>query len=271
MRRIKIAGLCLVAVFAIAATAASTASAAAPEFGRCKKVTPKALSNYDSAKCIKLASEDTGTEEEKLKKGNFQWFPGFGEKTNFTSKMKSETIATLETVGGTKITCTGETSNGHYVTGGTNKLVAGITAKFTGCETSGFPCNSAGKSSGQIDTHPLGGTIGFETEVSPPSKNHIAQELHSEEGNVAEFTCAGLPVVVKGSVLHKITANAMKLTATEKFTASKGKQKPEHFAGGVAKEHILESNTNGGPFEQAGQTITTILTNEEKVEANTVL
>ncbi len=63
----------------------------------------------------------------------------------------------------------------------------------------------------------------------------------------------------------------MKLTATEKFTASKGKQKPEHFAGGVAKEHILETSTNGGTFEQSGQTITSILTNEEKVEANSVL
>jgi hypothetical protein len=271
MRRIKIAGLCLVAVFAISATAAGTASATRPEFGRCLKIAKgaeKKLNYYDSAKCIKTAGEDAGTEAEKLKKGNFEWFPGPGANNKFTSAIKPETIATLETVGGTKITCKGETSAGEYVNA---KAIGKMVAKFSGCETSGLKCNSPGKGEGLIDTHPLGGPIGYETETIPISKNHIASELHSEEGNVAEFSCAGLPVVVKGSVLHKITANAMKLTATEKFTASKGKQKPEHFAGGVAKEHTLESNTNGGPFEQAGQTITAILTNEEKIEANGVL
>jgi hypothetical protein len=267
MRRTRIVGLCLVAVFALTAIMASSASAAAPEFGRCLKVTPKALSNFDSGKCVKLASEDTGTETEKLNKGNFQWFPGV-VKNKFTTKMKEATIATLETVGGTKITCTGETSTGEY-TG--LKTIGKMVAKFTGCETSKIKCNSTGQAAGEIWTAPLGGPIGFETEVIPASKDHLANELHSEAGNVAEFECSGLKVVVKGSVLHKITANAMKLTATEKFTASKGKQKPEHFAGGVAKEHILETSTNGGPFEQSGQTITSILTNEEKVEANSVV
>lgn len=266
MRRTRIVGLCLVAVFAFTAFSVASASAAPPEFGRCLKQATKSLSNYDSGKCIKFASEDAGTEAEKLKKGNFQWFPGV-VKTKFTTKMKEATIATLETVGGTKITCTGETSTGEY-TG--LKTIGNMVAKFTGCETSKIKCESTGAGAGNINTAPLGGPIGFETEVIPPTKNHVASELHSEAGNIAEFECAGLKVVVKGSVLHKIAANAMKLTATEKFTASKGKQKPEHFAGGVAKEHILETSTNGGPFEQSGQTITSILTNEEKVEARTI-
>jgi len=269
MRRTKIVGLCLVAMFALTAVMASSASAVAPEFGRCLKVTPQKLTNYDSSKCIKFASEDAGTEAEKLKKGNYQWFPGV-VKNKFTTKMKEGTIATLETVGGTKITCTGETSTGEYILGGNNKEIGKMVAKFTNCETSGFKCESTGAGAGNINTSPLGGPIGFETEVVPPTKDHLANELHSEAGNVAEFTCVGIKVTVKGSVLHKITANSMKLTATEKFTASKGKQKPEHFAGGVAKEHILETSTNGGPFEQSGQTITSILTNEEKVEARTI-
>jgi hypothetical protein len=267
MKQIRIAGLCLAAVLAVSMVMAAGASAEAPEFGRCLKAATKSLSNYDSAKCVKTASEDLGTEEEKLKKGNYQWFPGV-VKNKFTTAIKPTTIATLETVGGTKITCTGETSTGEY-TG--LKTIGKMVAKFTGCETSKIKCNSAGKGGGEIDTAPLGGPIGFETEVIPASKDHLASELHSEAGNIAEFECGGLKVVVKGSVLHKITANAMKLTATEKFTASKGKQKPEHFAGGVAKEHILETSTNGGPFEQSGQTITGILTGEEKVEANSVL
>lgn len=267
MRRTRIVGLCLVAVFALAAVMASSASASAPEFGRCLKAATKAVSNYDSAKCVKLASEDPGTEAEKIKKGSFQWSPGV-VKNKFTTKMKSATIATLETVGGTKITCTEEISTGEY-TG--LKTIGKMVAEFSNCETNKLKCESPGAGFGKINTHPLGGPIGFETEVIPASKDHLASELHSESGNVAEFECAGLKVAVKGSVLHKITANSMKLTATEKFTASKGKQKPEHFAGGVAKEHILETSLNGGTFEQSGQTITSILTNEEKVEANSVL
>jgi hypothetical protein len=266
MKQIRVMGCSLVVASMLGALIASSALATAPEFGRCLKVTPKALSNFDSGKCIKLASEDTGTEAEKLNKGNFQWFPGV-IKNKFTTKIKEGTIATLETVGGTKITCTGETSAGEFLN---TKEVGKMVAKFTGCETSKIKCESAGAGVGNITTAPLGGPIGFETEVIPPSKNHIANELHSESGNIAEFECAGLKVVVRGSVLHKIAANSMKITATEKFTASKGKQKPEHFAGGVAKEHILETSTNGGPFEQSGQTITGIITGEEKVEASTI-
>jgi hypothetical protein len=237
-----------------------------PEFGRCLKQTKKAVSSFDSAKCTKLASEDSGTEAEKLKKGNYRWTSGV-VKAKFTTVLKSGTVATLESVGGTKITCTGETSTGEYV--GTSEI-GKLIAKFAGCESSSGKCSSSGKGAGEIDTHSLGGSIGFETEVVPPAKDHIAEQLNSESGNVVEFACGGVSVVVRGSLLHKIAANAMKLTATEKFTASKGKQKPEHFAGGVPKEHVLEVSTNGGAFEQAGWTFSETLTNEEKVEASTI-
>jgi hypothetical protein len=257
MSKVRVVGLCLVVVAALAAATASSASATAPEFGRCLKTTG---GKFKDAKCLTASKPG----EEK-----YEWFPGV-VKNKFTTAIKPSTIATLETVGGTKITCTGEASTGEFIVGGNNKEVGKMVARFTGCETNKLKCESAGAGTGNINTHPLGGPIGFETEVTPPSKDHLASELHSESGNIAEFECAGLKVVVRGSVLHKITANAMKLTATEKFTASKGKQKPEHFAGGVAKEHILETSTNGGTFEQSGQTITGILTAEEKIEASTI-
>jgi hypothetical protein len=257
--RIRIVGPMLAAV-AIVAIAASSAFATAPEFGRC--VAAKGTGKFNSSKCTVEAKT---TAEQK-----FEWLPGV-VKNKFKTKIKESTIATLETVGGTKITCTNETSTGEFVVGGNNKEVGKMIAKFNGCETSKLKCESpTAKEAGEIITSPLGGPIGFETDPKLGAKAHLADELHSEAGNIAEFACSGLTVVVKGSVLHKITANAMKLTATEKFSASKGKQKPEHFFGGTAKEHILESNKNGGAFEQAGQTITGILTGEEKIEASTV-
>jgi hypothetical protein len=254
MKQIRVMGRCLAIASLLGVLFASSASATAPEFGRCLKA---AGGKFKDGKCT-VASKPG---EEK-----FEWHPGV-IKNKFTTKITEGTIATLETVGGTKITCTGETSVGEFLN---TKEVGKMVAKFTGCETNKLKCESAGAGLGNINTAPLGGPIGFETIVEPASKDHLANELHSESGNIAEFECAGLKVVVRGSVLHKITANAMKLTATEKFTAAKGKQKPEHFAGGVAKEHILETSTNGGPFEQSGQTITGILTAEEKIEASTV-
>jgi len=255
---------------AICALGTASASATAPEFGRCLKQATKALSNFDNAKCTKLASEDAGTEAEQLKKGNYQWLSGV-VNNKFTTTMNAETIAVLETVGGTKIVCNGGTGGGEYVTGGTNKEVANVVFKFTGCEGSGGQFESPGAGAGRVNTAPLAGTIGFETITEEqPARDRLALELHAEGGgNIAELRSGGLLVAVKGSLLHKIAANAMKLTATEKFTGSKGKQKPERFAGGIPGEHILEVSS-GGPFEQASLSLTSILTNEEKVEASTI-
>jgi hypothetical protein len=271
MWRTRGIGLALAAVLAISGLGAATASAEAPEFGRCLKVTPKSLSNFDNAKCVKVASEDAGSEAEKLKKGNYQWFSGV-VNNKFTTKMNEATIVTLESVGGTKFTCRGGTGSGEYVTSGSNKDVAKVLLKFTGCEIPAGKLESPGAGEGNVNFAPLAGTIGFETITEDtPAKDHIALELHAEGGgNIAEFRCAGLPFVVRGSLLHKIAANAMKLTATEKFMAAKGKQKPEHFAGGTMGEHILEVSTGGGPFEQLGFTMAETLTNEEKIEASTV-
>src|SRR6185312_17164249 len=141
MRRIKIVGLSLIAVFALAAITAGSASATAPEFGRCLKTAEHSLSNYNSSKCVQLGSEGALSEAEELKKSVYQWAPGV-VKTKFTTKQKEATIATLETVGGTKITCKAETSKGEY-TG--LKTIGNMVAHFTGCETAGLKCNSAGK------------------------------------------------------------------------------------------------------------------------------
>jgi hypothetical protein len=254
MRR-KMMAVCLVAAFALAAVVSASASAARPEFGRC---VAQAGGKFLNSSCTKPSVPG---------KEKFEWTATI-LKTKFTSAIKPATKATLETVGGTKITCTGETATGEF-TGA--KSVGSVKPVFTGCETSGVKCNSTGKGEGIISTSALGGVLGVEkVGTKTPANDKLALELHSEAGNVAEFSCAGIPVVVKGSVLHNATANKMSLTTTEKFKATKGKQKPEHFAGGAAKEHILESNKAGGPFEQAGQSIESITTYEEKVEASTI-
>lgn len=260
MKRMKMMGLCLVAVLAFAAVASATASAAAPEFGRC---VAHVGGKFSDANCKVNALE--------VSKEKYEWTSTI-LKPNFTSKLK-EGIPTLETVGGTKVTCKTESSTGTI---NSSKSVAGVNVTFGGCETSGLKCATAGQAEGVIVTSALEGVLGIEKigivegkEVA--SKDKLALELHAPAGlKVAEFSCAGLPVVVQGSVLHPAVTNKSALTAAEKFAQSKGKQKPEHFAGGVAKEHILESSTAGGKFEQSGQSIIALATYEEKIEASSI-
>ena len=87
-----------------------------------------------------------------------------------------------------------------------------------------------------------------------------------------EFECGGIPVTVKGEVLNPLTANSMKQVATVKFIASKGKQKPEKFATDPVgtKRVLFSTKLVGGGITQAGQSLTTIQTGEEKLEISTL-
>src|SRR5260221_12680975 len=107
MRRTVFATALGMAVGIACATAADMASAATeevtPEYGRCVKVA-SGTGTYENANC----SKSGGTR-------NYRW-EGFSavKKTHFTTVSKSETTATLETVAGDTILCTGENGSGNY-------------------------------------------------------------------------------------------------------------------------------------------------------------
>jgi hypothetical protein len=261
MKRIRITGICLIVAFVMGAVAAS-ASAEAPEFGRCLKTQVGGGTKYTTAKCTVVASGE---------KEIFEWYPAFGEskpleKAGFATKLKPETIATLETIAGSKITCKGETSGGKY-TG--DKTVGGIVLKFTSCESGGGKCNSAGKGAGEITWNELDGVLGIWKTGETKVQDKAAISLKPTTGELVEFFCAGLVIKVKGSLLLPVPANAMKLSATVKLTAPKGKQKPEKFVAGP--QEVPECKFAAAPYEKCGLTIALIQTNEEKVEASTVL
>ena len=146
-----------------------------------------------------------------------------------------------------------------------------MVAKFTECTALGQKCESEGAAAGEIVTKSLGGPIGVEKLGETAVKNKLAEDLEGENAGkiAAEFKCAGLAIVVRGSVLHPIKSNKMINASVEKFTATKGKQKPEKFVG--EPKDVLESSLAGGPFEQAGQSITANVKFEEKGEANSVV
>jgi hypothetical protein len=253
MKPMRMMGLCLVAIFMMGTLAAASASAAAPEIGRCVK-TAAGAGKFTTAACT---TEKAG--------GSFEWMPG-AVKGKFTTKGG---LGVLETKNGTTVSCKTETSGGEY-TG--PKTVGGVVVKFNECESGHFKCKTVGSAEGELVTKTLEGVIGVEKKGLKPSANKIAFDLFpaGKTGFFIEFGCGPLPVRVQGSVLVPLTpTNKMAMTITLKYTAKKGKQKPEKFEG--EPKDVLESSLKNLPFEQSGQTITTVQTNEELLELNTVV
>ena len=106
MRHVRMLALCLMAAFAVGALAASSSSAALPEWGKCVKLPAiikgkeKTKGKFGNANCT-----EPGTEYEFLK--------GTAElpSTEFENNMTSEK-AKLETSFGLQVKCTGQTASG---------------------------------------------------------------------------------------------------------------------------------------------------------------
>jgi len=100
MKRIKIVGLCLTAVFAITALSAMAATSAyAGEYGVCKKTAKVGkfyVAHYIDKNCTKHATE---AEEKAGKTNKYEWESAAGEKSTTTTK-----TAVLSSAAG-KITC----------------------------------------------------------------------------------------------------------------------------------------------------------------------
>ena len=174
------------------------------------------------------------------------------------------TNAYLEGKSGTKITCTGGTATGE-VTGVTttkNNLTT-----FTGCETSGFKCNSAGQGEGVIQTNTLEGTLGALTATLPGIR--LYNEATGRGGELAAFSCASgsIAVSVKGSVIgslsggsgHSIAEGKLATSNKLAFAETKGIQKYTKFVGELTGEQ-LESKVGTGGYEDSGQFVTATLT-----------
>lgn len=229
-----------------------------PEFGRCIKVTG---GEYENAACTKTSSSAK----------HYEWYPAFSsaqplEKTSFTTAIKETTLSILETVGSLQVVCHGETSGGKY-TG--DKTIGGVVVTFTGCTTFELSCHSAGAPTGTIVTNTLEGVLGVDELGAEPSENQIGERLYPSSGTlIASFSCEGLPVTISGSLIGQVTTNLMKLTDTVKFKQSVGKQQPEHFFG--EPNTVLATSFEEKTPEQAGESLTTVQTNEERVEINSV-
>jgi hypothetical protein len=252
MSRLKLIGLCVVAVLASGSLVAASAWALPPEIGRCAS---HAGGKYTNNVCTKMAKGKTV--------GSFEWEAG-AVKNKFSG---TGGRGTLETVALAQVICKTEASHGEFTS---SKTVGNVAVSFTECESGGFKCNSVGAKEGEIATNPLAGSLVWEK-----YGKKVAIDLVPQSGELfVEFTCGPANAKVKGSVLTNVPANKSETKIEEKFTAKKGKQKPEYYYTSKTEKvkDVLLSKI-GGPgavYEQSGQTITNVQIDEEALEVNTI-
>jgi hypothetical protein len=259
MKRIRIAGLCLVVAFALGAVAATSAMATAPEYGRCLKKAKAEGKGYTSSKCT-VAAEGA--------KAKYEWVPGAG-KTKFETKGG---LGILESVNGQKVECKTESSTGEFFEGN-NKEAGNMTIKFNECISLSLACTSPGAAAGELITNDVEGLVGWENKALKKTDIELRPGKSVSSGLFIEFNCGGLVVKVKGAVLVPVKNDAMKTSEILKYVAKAGKQKPEKWEESSGKV-ILEASFKEGPYEQSGQQITSTLkelAGEQALELNAVI
>jgi len=237
-----------------------TAPLEAPEYGRCLKLAKGVKGRFSTGTCTSPATTNSYL---------YEWAPGPGPKAKFSTGIKALTAVTLESAIKEKVACAGESGTGEY-TG--PKTVGNVVLAFTGCEMNGIKCSSLAAHEGEVMSGVLRGTLGaVKTSTEGPVKDIVGTDLLpvAESGAVLELTCGLTSASVRGSVIVPVPRNAMRLTSNLVYAQSKGKQSPESFEG--EPKDILEASFSAEPFEQTGLKLTTIQTNEEKVEVNSVV
>jgi hypothetical protein len=266
---------------------ASSASAAAPEIGRCVKVAP---STEGGKKVFKgKFSDHKCTKEAKKGNGHHEWEPEPVEPKTYESPGSSET-ATLETAKGFKVECKNHKVEGEF-TGPKSETEAlglyGCTEGSEPCQTVNYEESPPSFSEGTIVALPLEGELGL---VSAGRKPVVGWAIKPKTGDtVMVFYCgtpppklpepptlppaaaaspnATLPsaalVTIEGSFITTVKPADRPLE--EWFDYNKGaagKQTPEKFEGGEA--HTLKAKILTLAGEESEEAIS-YSTSEEQI------
>ncbi len=194
MRHVRVLGPCLVAVFAIAAIAATSASAGLPEFGECYA---KAKGKYADSGCTEKAKKGTGAyewrkaaKEVESKEIAGESGPGVlkADLISCPGHMKAEKCSeTEEENSPINVECSSQWNYGD-ISGA--KTVGKITVLFEGCVIFGsVPCSNTG-TEGRIAVNTLKGTLGWINKSATPRQVGLLLEPVVKGGEFAEFVCA---------------------------------------------------------------------------------
>ncbi len=225
MTRVKVVGLCFVAVFALSAFMVSGAQAV--QMGTCVKAA-KVNKKYTGKFTNKLCTEKSVTSEGKYE------FAAIKSGTKYTGAGGE---ATLKGEKG-DITCASNEAAGENTGGKTST----VTFKFHSCVLSitHGACTSTGAAEGEIESKLLSGTLVGHGEKGPGGKEPAAGEAWvsvTATPYLAEFTCApGVPFKVEGNVAGKISP------VNVQTKAGKNGKKPKYTFTLEFKENLGEQN-----------------------------
>jgi hypothetical protein len=262
MNRIRLAGVSLLAVLATCTVTAASASAQAPEFGRCLQLTGEQAGHggYTNSACTSASSKKTGS---------FEWYPG-AAKASFTTKNKTGTKIFFEGVNHTRVTCSGESSSGEYTS---PKLEEHVVFRFTGCETMGLAVSSEGAASGEVVSNPTECELGVLAKGGSARSDEVGLTCAEEAAFMwMKWRGYGLSVewCLRGWWFFTVKSNHMESVTTLHSRQSHGVQYWEKFVEGPLEP--LEASFDGGKtWERAALRLTSIQTNEEAIEINSVV
>jgi hypothetical protein len=192
MRRIRIVGLCLVALLAVACLASTSAfGLSTPTWYQCVKASPKNTGNYKNKTC---------SEASEAGKGAYALKEGIGKGHEFKGKGGEAVLHVKTWLGDDKVICKDSKTSGKFEVPNLERDVSVSYSKCAALETR--VCASAGAKKGEIKISGLRGELGY-VEESPVS---VGLKLESEahpgpSGELAKFTCENLEATILGGVI----------------------------------------------------------------------
>jgi hypothetical protein len=189
MKRMRILGLALVAVFALVAITAGAASAK-PQWKACVKTEPKNTGNFSDKLCS-VGAPGTGKYELVAGIGKGKGFKGKGGEASLHNVIPGK--------GDIKVTCASFKDAGSVVA---PSGVAKVTSEFKKCKSLGAPCKTEGGKKEVITTKSLAGSLGYMDKAHTAVGESLTSEAEPGSGFLAEFECEGLAKVrVHGAVI----------------------------------------------------------------------
>jgi len=197
MKRMRILGLALVAVFALSAVMVSGASAAKPTWKVCAKAAKvgKTFTGKYSDKSCTTKVETGGKYELEAGIGKGKAFKGKGGKATLHNVVPGK--------GDIKVECASFKDGGSVVA---PSGVAKVTSTFSKCKSLGAPCKTEGGKKETITTNSLIGSLGYLNKAHTAAGESLTAESAPGSGYLATFECEGLAKVrVHGAVIGALS------------------------------------------------------------------
>jgi hypothetical protein len=244
MKRMRILGLALVAVFALAAMTAAGASASKPVWKVCAKaakVGKETPAGEFSDKNCSVAAPG----------GKYQLVAGIGKGKEFKGKGgKAILHNVIPGKGDIKVECASFKDAGTPVA---PSGVVKVTSTFSKCKSLGAPCKTEGGKKETITTASLSGSLGYLNKAHTAAGESLTNEAAPGSGFLAQFECEGLAKVrVHGAVIGSLSPfGVISKESSSSFTVS------ETGVGGPEDPNAL---TNPPAFEEGAEPVGVLLT-----------